>query len=203
MLYPVEIDVAPGFGWQASPEFTTLIKTLKNGRERRNAENDVVRHRYSLPFLNIPDNAYLLQIKSCFLAVRGQLHAFLVRDATDYRAVDDALGLAPAGSAPVQLVHVATFGAASYERVISKPVAGTVVLRQNGVIKAGAADPLTGLFTPTTAWAEGAVLTWSGEFRVPVRFASDSLPMTIDERFGAGGPYAMNGSIELVEVFGE
>jgi len=45
-------------------------------------------------------------------------------------------------------------------------------------------------------------LTWSGEFRVPVRFASDILSVSIDSRRG-NGEYAINGSVELIEVFNE
>jgi uncharacterized protein (TIGR02217 family) len=202
-LYPVEISLAPGFGWQSAPEFNTLIRTLQSGRERRNGQVAQVRHRYTLPYTNITSTAYLNTIKAAFLSVRGQLHAFLVKDPTDFQATLDPLGLAPAGSTPVQLVRTATFGAASYTRTITRPVAGTVTVYQNGIPKAGTLDDTTGLFTPTTAWTTSAVLTWTGEFRVPVRFASDSLPMSIDDRFGAGGAYAMNGSIELVEVFGE
>jgi len=202
-LYPVEIDVCPGFGWQASPEFNTDVRMLRSGREKRRGLNDLVRHRYTLPFNNISSDEYLMKLKAAFLAVRGQLHSFLVKDDSDYLSVDDPLGLAPSGSAAVQLIHLANFeGAAFYERIITKPVAGTVVVKQNGVVKAGAADPLTGLFIPTSAWTPGAVLTWSGEFRVAVRFASDSLPMSIDNRRGADA-YAMNGQIDLIEVFVE
>jgi hypothetical protein len=59
------------------------------------------------------------------------------------------------------------------------------------------------MFTPTTAWTGGATAYWTGEFRVAVRFASDLLPMTIDEKFNGSDEFAMNGSVELVEVFGE
>ncbi len=201
-FYPVEIDLCPGFGWQSIPSFNTDIRQLRSGREKRRGLNDVVRHRYMLPYQNITSQAYADSLKSAFLAMRGQLHTFLAKDASDYLADGDALGIAPSGSTPVQLVHVATFGAASYERTITKPVAAGLVVYQNGIAKPGTVDTLTGLFTPTTGWTPGDVLTWSGEFRVQVRFASDLLPMSIDDRF-SDGPYAMNGSIELAEVFGE
>lgn len=56
-----------------------------------------------------------------------------------------------------------------------------------------------GVVTFDTAPGPGSVLSWSGEFRVPVRFATDTLPMTIDNR--SGDRYVMNGSVELVEVW--
>ena len=136
-----------------------------------------------------------------FLAMRGQLHSFLVKDWSDFEADGESLGNAPAGSAAVQLKKVSTFGSASFQRTITKPKAGTVVVYQGGVAKAGTVNTTTGLFTPSTAWTEGVALTWTGEFYVPVRFASDLLPMTIDNRSGA--EYMLNGAVELLEVFGE
>jgi uncharacterized protein (TIGR02217 family) len=100
----------------------------------------------------------------------------------------------------VQLYKTYTKGALSTQRTITKPRANVVVY-EGGVAKAGTLDTLTGLFTPSTAWTTGAALTWSGEFRVPVRFDNDFLPMTIDSRNANG--YAMNGSVQLIEVFGE
>lgn len=195
------LDITPAYGWQGGPSFNTRIKGLKNGHERRNANWDQVKHQFTLPFQNITDAAYLLGLKSVFLAVRGQNHSFLAKDWSDYRATGESLGNAPAGSAAVQLQKVATFGAATYTRTITKPRAGTVTVYQAGVAKAGTVDTVTGLFTPDTAWTEGQALTADFEFYVPVRFASDLMPMSIDNRTGQG--YVMNGSVELVEVFGE
>lgn len=194
------LDITPAYGWQGGPGFNTRITQLKNGHERRNANWDQVRHHFTLPFQNITDAAYLLRLKSVFLAMRGQTHSFLAKDWSDYRATGESLGNAPAGTTAVQLQKVATFGSATYTRTITKPKAGAVVY-QAGVAKSGTLDTATGLFTPDTAWTEGQALTWTGEFYVPVRFASDLLPMSIDNR--SGSQYVMNGSIELVEVFGE
>ena len=201
-FYAVELDLVPAFGWQGGPEASTRIIALRNRSERRNIEAAHPRHRYILPFQNITDGAYLAELKAAHLAMYGQAHSFLVKDHSDYEAFDEPLGNAPAGTAAVQLVKTYSFGPATRVRTITKPVAGAVI-EQGGVAKAGTLDTLTGLFTPSTDWTEGAALTWSGEFRVPVRFASDYLPMTIDEKFGADGAFAMNGSVELVEVFGE
>lgn len=198
--YTTVMDITPAYGWQGGPAFNTRIVPLRNGHERRNANWDQVKHQFTLPFQNITDAAYLQHLKAVFLAMRGQTHSFLAKDWSDYQAAGESLGAAPAGSAAVQLQKVATFGAASYTRTITKPKAGVVVY-QDGVVKAGTLDTATGEFTPDTAWTEGEPLTWSGEFYVPVRFASDLLPMSIDNRTGDG--YVLNGAIDLIEVFGE
>ena len=200
-FYPVEIDTCPAYGWQGGPEFFTRIRMLRNGHERRNAGWDQVRHRFILPMQNKASWDYLANIKNAHLAMRGSLHSFLVKDYSDYEAVNESLGAAPSGKTPVQLRKVSTFGMAVYERTITKPLA-TAVVYDNGVERAGTLDTLTGLFTPTEDWVEGNPLSWAGEFRIAVRFASDYLPFSIDSAFSEEN-YAMNGSIDLIEVFGE
>ena len=196
-----ELDLCPAFGWQGGPEFYTRIITLRNGHERRNANWAGMRHHYTLPFQNITDADYLLYLKSVFVAAQGQAESFIVKDHSDYQATLEPLGTAPSGSTPVLLKKTYTFGEASIVRDITKPVAGAVIY-QNGSPKAGTLDTTTGYFTPTTSWSGGATLAWTGEFRVPVRFASDILSSSIDSR-GGNGDYAMTGSVELIEVFGE
>lgn len=207
-FYAVELDIAPAYGWQAGPSGNTRIRALRNRHERRNSEASIAQHFFTLPFLNIRDSAYLEYLKSAHMAMYANLHSFLVKDFSDFRAVNESLGAAPGGTTAVQLVKTYvpdtwSLLVPSRSRDITKPVAGTVIY-QSGVAKAGTLDTLTGLFTPSTAWTEGAPLTWTGEFRVPVRFNNDYMPMTIDNRIeGDNGNYAMNGSVELIEVIGE
>lgn len=201
-FYAAEIDTCPAFGWQVSVTGNVLIKTLANRHEKRNKQGDLMLHIFSLPFLNIPDNAYLNYIKSAYMALGGPTDSFLAKDYGDHLAQDEALGLAPAGTTPVQLVRNYSFqGLASYTRDITKPLPATVVVYEAGVPKAGTASATTGLFTPSSAWSEGAELTADFEFRVPVRFDEMVLPLTIDNR--SGDRYVMNGAVTLREVFGE
>jgi uncharacterized protein (TIGR02217 family) len=201
-FYPVEIDACPAYGWQGGPNANVLIKTLANRHEKRNRQGDLMQHTFNLPFQNIKDDAYLQYIKAAFMALGGPTDSFLTKDYGDFLAVGEPQGLAPASSTPVQLIKTYSFqGVAFYSRVITKPLAASVVMRQDGVVKAGTTSPLTGLFTPTTAWTPGAELEADFEFRVPVRFDGMSLPSTIDNRIDGG--YAVNGSASLIEVFGE
>lgn len=204
-FYAVELDICPTYGWQGGPSSATLVRTLRSRRERRQVQSDLVRHTFLLPFQNIRNEAYLTYLKNAHLAMYGMAHSFLVKDWLDYRLESEPLGLAPSGSAPVQITRSYPFGPATRVRPITKPVAGLVV-RQNGVVKPGTTDLLTGLFTPSTDWTPGATLTADGEFRIPVRFNNDALPMSIETRIrdGSGtGTLAVSGSVELVEVFGE
>lgn len=196
----IELDPCVANGFTGGPEWNTRITPMKNGHERRNAEWSAPRGRWTAPFQNITDTEYR-EIKRVFDACRGQAFGFLFKDYLDFKAALESLGNAPSGSTAVQLVKTSTAGAGSYTRTITRPLATGFTLYQNGVAKAGTLDPDTGLFTPTTAWTAGQPLTWTGEFRIPVRFASDWLPFSIDNLMGTD--FAVNGSVDVVEVFGE
>ena len=183
-------------GFTAVSSRMTLVKTLANGHEKRNAQWNHGRRMYTADYATFTpaDCANLL---AAIEATEGQLYAFRFKDWNDYRATEQALGLAPAGSAGVQLVKTYTFGSVTKTRDITKPVAGTVTVYQSGVAKAGTIDTAAGLFTPTTAWTEGAELTATFEFDVPVRFASDEIQFVMPHRD------IREVKCSLIEVLGE
>lgn len=206
-FYAQELQgVVPAFGWMAGPSGNTRIITLRNRHERRNADSSLAQHTFTLPFKNIRDEAYLQYLKAAHMVMYAQLHSFLVKDWLDNECTNESLGEAPSGTTPVQLIKTYSALGATRARDITKPVTGAVIYQDTGsgpVAKPGTLSGLTGLFTPTTSWAEGADLSWTGHFRVPVRFNNDYMPMSIDDKFGTNGGFAVNGSIELIEVFGE
>lgn len=189
--------VAPGF--TGGPVFQTTIQSLRSGRETRNAEWDRCRHVYTCPFQNIKTQEAYLDLKRMFLVCRGQLHGFLFKDPGDYQAENESLGVAPSGTTAVQIRSTSTVDGVEYVRIIQYPTAGFIVEQFDGgvwTVKPGTVDN-NGLFTPSTAWVTSAPLRWTGEFRVPVRFNSDELPMTWELL------EFTSGSVSLIEVFGE
>lgn len=165
-------------GYSAGPEFDTQVVLLDNGKEQRNQNRVNPRRRFTVPFTNITPTQYSALLAAFFTAA-GRANGFRFKDWLDYTATSEALGNTPgANLTPVQLKKTYTNGAYSYVRTITKPVSATVY--SNGVAKAGTLDTVTGLFTPTTNWAAGEALTWTGEFDVPVRFENDFLPATWD-----------------------
>lgn len=206
-FYAYELEgVCPAYGWQSGPSGNTEITKLKNQHEARNAIGDEARHYFTLPFANVESDDYLRYLKSVHMVMYAMTHSFLVKDWLDFEVEGEPIGDAPSGSTAVQLKK--TYGIyspggsllASRSRDITKPVAGAVVY-QAGIAKAGTLDTATGLFTPSTAWTEGQALTWTGEFRVPVRFNNDYMPMSIENL--SRGQHVVSGSVELIEVFGE
>jgi uncharacterized protein (TIGR02217 family) len=130
-------------------------------------------------------------------ACKGAAYAFRFKDWSDYRCTSEALGTAPSsGTAAIQLRKTYANGGFSTVRDITKPVSGTVTVFVNGVAKAGTLDTTTGRFTPTSAWS-GGTLTWTGEFDVPVRFATDEMASTYDNF------KLIQTTLDLEEVFGE
>lgn len=189
----VRLDTAISYGFVGGPEFSTRIVPMNNGQENRNQTWVNPLHRYVISHEMFTRTNYLT-LRAFFYGCAGQLNAFRFKDWADYQATAEALGNAPAGSAAVQLKKTYTNGSTSYVRTITKPVSGTVTVYQAGVAKTGTLDTSTGLFTPTTAWTEGEALTWTGEFDVPVRFASDHYPAKYEDY------NALTAEIELVEV---
>lgn len=201
MFFPIRIPPTPGLGFTGGPEFQTDIKNAQNGREYRNADWAVCRHKYTCPFQNISNDAYL-SIKEVFLIVMGRNHTFLHKDWADFEAVNARFGTGDGTTKVFQLSKLSSQGGGTYTRVITKPVLEGFTVKLNGTLAGGyALDVLTGLVTFTVAPALDAVLTWGGLFDVQVRFDIDFLPWSLDDRNDDG--YVANGSVDLIEVLDE
>lgn len=201
-FYPIQIPPTPGFGFTGGPEFQTNVQNIASGREKRNGDWSICRHKYTAPFHNIPDVAYR-SIKAVFLIVRGKLHTFLNRDWGDFQATDEPFGLGNGTTTIFQLSKLSSmpdFPTATYTRIVTKPDAG-VTIKVNGVPTAASVSQVDGTVAFGSAPANGAVLTWTGEFFVQVRFDMDYLPYSLDDA-NAGG-YVTNGSVDLIEVLDE
>lgn len=198
MFIDAEIDICPGFGWVGGPVFTTRIIRLHNGQERRNANAAYPSHQYTLPIQNISGTEYLEKLKAAFMVARGQLYAFLAKDFNDYSLDNEAIGTGNGTVKVFQSVKSYFFGGQTFVRLITKPVSGLIV-KVNGVVTAVTVNLMTGQITFASAPPPASLITISGEFRVPVRFNSDSLSLAIGSKFQQGD-FAMNGSVDLIEV---
>ena len=176
------------------PVWKTLVVQTASGREQRiQTWQDALRHWDAMN--GVRTDTELDQLHAWFLVAAGMANGFRWRDAKDYSATSaNGTGIVNTtgkgnGTATGQLYKQYTLGANSYVRKISKPVAGTVVIKKNGValtfgVSAGQCqlDTTTGVVTfygtaPTTS----DTLTWTGEFDVPVRFNTDSFSASYEE----------------------
>lgn len=203
MFLAVQIDECPGFGFEGGPEFQTDVQSIASGHEKRNANWAVCRHRYTVPYANITDEAYRA-IKTVFLLARGKAHTFLHWDYADHHADNESIGTGDGTQTEFRLTKLATLSgtSATYLRTITKP-ADDVEVYVDGTPEPGATvDSTSGLVTFATAPAPGKTISWTGNFFVHVRFDNDHLPFALSTRFQAGG-FAHQGTIDLIEVLGE
>jgi uncharacterized protein (TIGR02217 family) len=176
--------VAAGFA--GGPEWNTQIVYLANGREQRNGQWLYPKHRYSAQFRNISQDDRN-SVLSTFHACRGQLHAFRFKDWNDYRHDDgDGSPVFVQINSIWRMAKQYTMGSETSTRLIQAPVSGTIVLSGGSLANL---DYETGIYD-----GDATGLTWTGEFDVWVRFASDYNAFTADHL------NAHTADIELVEV---
>lgn len=166
-------------GFVIGPQWQTQVVPLDNGRETRNAEWLYPKYqaRGNIAVFNAADR---LSWRNLYMACRGRLHPFRVKDPLDYTAT--AQPLLTVGGV-TYLARSYTFGSETAYRLIQAPVTATL----SG---AGSVDLTTGIVTG----ADPEVDTWSGTFDIWMRFDSDWNTVT------AVTPDILTADIELVEV---
>lgn len=183
------------YGSEFGQEFSTRIVQLRSGHERRNINWSMPLGRYSVIYTALrPEDHW--KVRAAHMASMGAAIPFRFKDWSDYRAENEPLGIATGETQDVQLTKAYPFGALTLNRIIKKPVAGTVKVFANGVEIASTVDTTTGIVT--FAAAEDDVITWSGEFDIPVRFENDRLD--VDPAVKVGDDFALSADVGLVEV---
>jgi uncharacterized protein (TIGR02217 family) len=200
VYFPIEI------GSQASviTEFSTNIVTALSGAEHRNSNWSDARINYDVgPGIRSPN-----ELKQCmifFRARRGSAVGFRFRDPFDYSSnditgdpnmLDQILGEGNGLKTIFPLQKTYGEGTQLQTRLISKPVAGTVLVALDGAAKTtGWTLGNGGEIVFETAPESGTIITAGYLFDVPVRFAQDTLEMNRFS-FGAGEM----ASIPLIEI---
>ncbi|QXI64481.1 hypothetical protein CP157_02239 [Paracoccus marcusii] len=192
-------------GARGGPERRTQIVELASSAEERNASWANSRRRYDVAY-GIRRADDLAAVVAFFEACNARLHGFRFKDWADFRsclptqtpaATNQSIGTGNGAATLFQPTKRYSFGAQSWTRAITKPVAGTVTIALNGTSQASgwSVSSTTGLINFTTAPAAGIAITAGFEFDVPVRFDTDALNVTLDlERLGSIT------SIPLVEI---
>jgi uncharacterized protein (TIGR02217 family) len=181
-------------GATGGPQRLTEIVTLSSGHEERNTRWAQSRRRYNAG-LGVRSVDDLHQVLTFFEARRGRLHAFRWKDHADFKscppsqavsALDQQIGTGDGSTTGFQLIKNYADVAGDYQRIISKPVTGSVMVAVNGVVDASVIiDDVTGIVTFQTAPASGATISAGFEFDVPVRFDTDRLEINLSH-FEAG-----------------
>jgi uncharacterized protein (TIGR02217 family) len=193
-------------GAVGGPERATEIFALGDGREARNAVYAGSRRRWEIgSAMRSLDE--LAVVTAFFEARRGRLHGFRFRDPADFKScspsatpspLDQAIGVGNGTNKQFQLTKIYADAAASYSRVISKPIIGSVRVAVGGVELAAtgfSVDGATGLVTLNMAPAAGVSVRAGFSFDTPARFDTDRLDVALDA-FDAGRVV----SLSLVEI---
>ncbi|MES0071941.1 DUF2460 domain-containing protein [Mesorhizobium sp. M0058] len=174
-------DVSIGF--KGGPRFITTKVRSVSQRTTRLPNASVARHYYAWSQRNIPETM-LISLRSFFYDRRGDFKVFLMKDWADFRLIDEQIGLGDGVQAAFQATKTYTAGNNPYVRVIRHIKAGTLVVKVDDVEKTltthytvGATGMIT--FTGGNIPADGAVITISCDFYVPVAFEGDRFEPSI------------------------
>ena len=203
----VRLSLRVGFGARGGPGFSTEIITIDNGYERRNQNWAQARRRYDArTALHTPvDAAALLAF---FHARAGRARGFRLKDWADFTSAatgvnaplwsDQTLGTGDGAATQFQLRKIYASGGVQHQRLIRKPVAGTVTIGVNGALLGSgwSIDTITGIVTFAAPPAAAATITAGYEFDVPVRFDTDILSLTAEDFL------SFRGEIPLIEIRG-
>jgi len=193
-FHDVRFPTAVSFGASGGPERRTEIVALGSGHEERNQRWADSKRRYAAGYgLKSLDDLHA--VIAFFEERRGRLHGFRWKDFADCKsclvgaapaASDQAIGTGDGATAGFQLVK--TYGAAfaPWQRTITKPVQGSLLVAVDGAPQAeGIAytcDYATGLisFAAGQIPAAGETVTAGFEFDVPARFDTDRLDVNVE-----------------------
>ena len=203
-FHEVSLPLRLALGATGGPARRTDIVALSNGGESRNARWADSRRRYDVG-TGIRSIEDLYALTAFFEARRGQLYGFRFRDPMDHAsaapgtsiaATDQEIGTGDGEKAVFQLVK--HYG--ETERIIGKPVPGSVLVAVNGVAVSASdcdADETTGeiTFKAGAVPGEGAIITAGYEFDIPVRFDADRIEVNLAAFRAGSAP-----TVPLVEI---
>lgn len=181
------------FGAVGGPGYNTSIVSVDSGQETRNGTWSQARAKYDVSHAaRLP--ADYTPLKAFFRSVKGKLHGFRFKDWSDHTVlVSEGSLIATGVTDQYQMYKTYSAGALSENRIIQKPVSGTVTISGGGSYSV---DYGTGLVLRT---AGAAPTVWAGEFDVPCRFDTDEMHGEILNKSGADLIMAWN-SIPLIEI---
>jgi uncharacterized protein (TIGR02217 family) len=202
----IRFPVAISRGGSGGPERRTEIVTTASGREERNSRWADSKRRYNAGF-GVKSLDDIHAVVAFFEERRGRLHAFRWKDHVDFKscapagaitATDQLIGVGDGVTATFQLVKRYGSGLRDHIRLITKPVAGSVVIAVDGMPALNfALDATAGVvtFLPGSIPGVGAQVTAGFAFDVPVRFDTDQLSINLAHFAGGDIP-----EIPVVEV---
>lgn len=184
------------YGFTGGPVYQTDISSADPAKQKRRSRFADPVYQFSADLQRFENN--MPELIAFFRLAKGALNSFRFKDWLDYSATDQQIGTGDGTKTTFQLIKIYTVDAYSEQRIITKPVLGTVVVKVNGITETGLTiDHTTGIIEFNTAPAPAASITASFEFDVHVRFDQDALPIS------KNNPTTFDAAaIKLIEVTG-
>jgi uncharacterized protein (TIGR02217 family) len=197
VVFPEDIS----YGSSGGPGFKTSIITVNSGAEERVAHWSQARRKFDVAEA-IKSYAELSQLIQFYKARLGCANGFLFKDWSDYATTSDGIlhaefptvithtdqviGVGDGARTQFQLTKTYADIGGSHTRTITRPKSGTVLVGVDGANLATGwtLNYSTGVLNLATAPAAGKVVTWGGQFYVPVRFGDEldgQLPVSLDD----------------------
>ena len=196
-------------GAQGGPERRTDVVVLGSGFEERNSRWANSRRSYNAGW-GVKSLDDLHAVIAFFEERRGRLYGFRWKDHADFKScppeatptgLDQPIGIGDGSAATFQLVKRYGSAFAPWDRTITKPVAGSVLVAIAGVAQTQdtdfTVDAATGIvtFLPGHIPADAAIVTAGFEFDVPARFDTDKLELDL-----LGFRHGAIPSIPIIEI---
>lgn len=181
-FHDVRFPLHLAFGTRGGPARTVDIVQLANGTEVRNAKGKHSRRQYNA-VAGLKSRIQAIELLEFYESRLGSLYGFRFRDPLDYEA-DEVLGVGDGERTEFSLIK--KYGSLQhiYTRRITKPVPGTVNVNVAGVDVPVSVDHQSGMVRFQSVPNLGEIISAKFEFDVPVRFASQSLDIVLDD-FGS------------------
>jgi len=195
------------FGAMRRVSWSTYLAQSVSGHENAIQNWSRNRHSFDVGFA-VRTAADFAEVQEHFIKVRGRAKSFPMKDFLDFEVAASVGVLIEDEDVPgeYQLAKVYGAGADEYQRVITRPRAGTVtVLRTRAgntvdITSDTTIDYDTGVVIPDVGIVlETDLLAWSGEFWVPSRYDTDDLPAVVINKSGDDLLVQCDG-ISIVEV---
>jgi uncharacterized protein (TIGR02217 family) len=200
----VSFPIPVGREARVAPQFSTHVVEGLSGHERRSSDWADARLSFDAG-PGIRSEADLAALVAFFRARRGAARGFRFTDPFDDRSgaphlppgpFDQRLGVGDGIASQFPLCKYYGGGSEPQQRVITRPVEGSIRVAVDGVEQAGGWQHAgKGIVAFDDPPAEGALLTAGFRFDVPVRFAEDRLEIS-RATFAAGEAP----SVPLVEI---
>lgn len=154
--------------FEGGPRFLTDIVVNAGGFESRNANWSQARGLWICS--HVPKSAADTATLTAFFraTAAGRAHGWRFRDHADYSATTAEGIFVSLTATTFQMYKRYTSGGQTHDRIIKKPVSGTVSVT-------GGTSPSVDYTTGIVTVASGTPTAWSGEFDVPVRFDVDEM----------------------------